>query len=211
MNETSRELVERASGGDGPAVDRLIELHLPGLRRFVHNRVGGLVQARETASDVVQSACREVLEHMDRFRYDGEEGFKRWLYRTALRKIQDRQRYYLAEKRDIGREVPISTGGQSSQGGGGRRERFFHSLSQATPSEIAGAKEEIERVEALFGDLPDNYRRIIQLAHFEGKSHAEIAAEFKITETNSRVLLSRALARLARLVREAQGGEQESR
>jgi len=90
-------------------VEELIARHLPGLRAYVAGRVDRLVHAKESNADIVQSVCREVLEHIARFEHRSEAGFKQWLYRTAERKIIDRYRYYTAEKRDAAREELLRT------------------------------------------------------------------------------------------------------
>jgi len=54
----------------------------------------------EETVDLVQSVCREVLQHRERFAHPEERGFQRWLYRTALRKIAHRAEYWRAAKRD---------------------------------------------------------------------------------------------------------------
>lgn len=189
MIPESRDLVDRASRGDAIAVDDLVALHLPGLEAYVRSHVGELVAGKESASDLVQSACREVLAHLDRFRYDGEAGFQRWLYATALRKIQDRHRYYKAEKRDAGREVHQPSG---------IAEQLFGASS--TPSGQAAVRDDLARVERALVELPENYRTVIRLAYLESLPHAEVAARMGIQESNARMLLSRALARLARVL-----------
>ena len=55
----------------------------------------------------------------------------------------------------------------------------------------------MERFEQAFAALPENYRRVVEMHHVEGLSHADIAERLGIQEPHSRVLLSRALARLA--------------
>ena len=61
---------------------------------------GQVLFYRESASDIVQSVCREVLQNMERFRHPSEAAFKRWLFKTAVRKIAHRREYYGAAKRD---------------------------------------------------------------------------------------------------------------
>src|SRR5688572_32117892 len=87
------------------AAGALIERHWTGVHAFVRANLGRVVRAGESASDLVQSTCREVLAHLSRFRHGGEQGFERWLYATARRKIQDRHRHRLAEKRCAAREA----------------------------------------------------------------------------------------------------------
>ena len=92
MNDSSSspDLLRQASGGDDAALGELLARHLPGLRAYVRQRTGQAIRARESVSDLVQSVCREVIQHADRFQYGGEVGFKPWLYKTALRKIANR-------------------------------------------------------------------------------------------------------------------------
>ncbi len=194
MDDPSRKLVERASDGDGLAADALLERFLPELRAFVARRAGPGLERRESTSDLVQSTCREVLQHLPRFRYDGEDGFRRWLFKTALRKIQDRHCYWQAERRRAERETtaePLSP--SRSRGREGPR-------TSATPSRAAAASEELERVARALAELPESYREVIRLHQVEGLSHQEIAGRLGTSEAYARTLLSRGLARLARVL-----------
>jgi len=62
------------------------------------------------------------------------------------------------------------------------------------------AFEEIERVEAAFDKLSDDYRQVILLSRIVGLSHREVAREMGRNEAAVRKLLSRALARLLLLL-----------
>ena len=59
--DESLPFIAKALGGDAAAIDSLLGMHLPGLRGFLQNRAGDLLQGKETVSDLVQSTCREVL------------------------------------------------------------------------------------------------------------------------------------------------------
>ena len=95
-DEPSRVWIERATQGDVVAVDALLGLHLPELQEYVRRRMGDVLD-QESSSDLVQSTCREVLQHLDRFQFDGEEGFRRWLWATALRKIKAPEHFAFEE------------------------------------------------------------------------------------------------------------------
>jgi RNA polymerase sigma-70 factor (ECF subfamily) len=192
MQDAMRQLVERASRGDRPAIDELLAQHLPALRAFIRLRAGPVIRARESASDLAQSVCREVLDHIDRFAYGDEPGFRAWLYTTALRKIMNRHEYYAAEKRDHRRETPLDALGQSSAEALGG---VYRSLS--SPSQHAMKREEIEQVEQAFDRLGEEQREVISLAHVVGLSRAEIAQQLGKSEGAVRTMLSRALADLA--------------
>jgi len=193
------ELVELARSGSVPAVDELLEGHLPGLRAFIRLRSGPIVRGRESASDIAQSVCREVLENVDRFQHGGEVGFKRWLYTSALRKLQDRAEYWRRQKRDIGREVPISPAG------GSLAELSLAYRSVSSPSMQAMGNEDVARIEAAFDELTDGDREVITLARIVGLSHKQIAETLGKSEGACRVALNRALARLSTLLDD--GGE----
>lgn len=180
----TRELVQKASRGDRPAIDELLRQHLPGLRAFIRLRAGPLVRRCESESDLAQSVCREVLEQIDRFQYADDHGFRRWLYTTALRKILDRQDYWLAGKRDVRRAASDAVLGD-----------VYRSFS--TPSRAAMRQEEIEAVERAFDRLDEEKREVISLAHVVGLSRAEIAEQLGKSEGAVRTMLSRALAELA--------------
>lgn len=184
------ELVRRAQRGDDAAVDELLRGHLPGLRAFVRLRAGEVVRLKESASDLVHSVCREVLEELPSLEYRGEAAFRGWLYRAAERKIVDRARFWKAEKRDLRRELAPAVGATTDE-----LMRSYASLH--TPSQDAIVHEEVLRIEAAFEQLPEHYREVITLARLVGLPHREIAAEMGKTEGAVRILLFRALAELS--------------
>ena len=187
-------LVEQASRGDQPAIDELLERHLGGLRAYVRLHLSPELRARESASDIVQSVCREVLEHIDRFRYGGEAGFKHWLYATALRRILDKDDFHTAQRRDVRREVPAEAAAT-----------MLAAWNAPSPSRLAEAREELLRLERGFDRLGEAQREVIVLSRLVGCSHREIAERLGTTEAAARVALHRALARLSALLQEELG------
>jgi len=192
-------MTDRKPAPDAPddfPIEALIEKHLPGLRAYVASRVDRLVHSKESNADIVQSVCREVLEHIDRFAHRSEAGFKQWLYRTAERKIIDRYRYYTAEKRDASREVPPPPEGASDDGG--LLAQALHEAAglRPTPSHEAIAREELLRTSRAFEGLPAVYREVILLSRVHGMPHAEIARRLGKSEGAVRNLLYRGLGAL---------------
>jgi RNA polymerase sigma-70 factor (ECF subfamily) len=178
-------------------VERLLAEHLPGLRAFVRLRAGPLVRARETESDVVQSTCREVLEHREIYRHGGEAGFRHWLYTTALRKILNKHEFHAAARRDARRDVPADAASDAAL--------IDAYACLCTPSRVAAAKEELARIEAAFERLPDDYREVVLLSRLVGLPRAEVALSMGRSEASVRNLLHRALAQLAGLLEPAPG------
>jgi RNA polymerase sigma factor (sigma-70 family) len=185
-------------GSSGPAdraaIEQELARQLPALTRFLARRAAGVVLERESASDLAQSVCREALERVagERLKFEGAAELKQWLYKAALLKISERRRHHLAQRRDAGREVALPSWSQ-----GLSRAEFFRTL--LTPSRVAAAREDLDRIESAFDRLTPDHRRVITMAKVEGLSHQEIAARLGTSEGNSRVMLSRALARLATL------------
>jgi RNA polymerase sigma-70 factor (ECF subfamily) len=200
----SRTLIDRATHGDDAAVELLLERHLPGLEAYIRLRTGRLLKAKESASDILQSVCREVLEHVDRYQYRGEAQFRHWLYTTAMRKIINKSEYYKAEKRDAAREVRI----QATHATHTNRDDALAATYRSffTPSRHLEAREELSRMERAFAALPDDKRDVILLAKVIGLSRAEIAQQMGRSEVAVRSLLSRALAELAEML-ETPGGD----
>lgn len=197
MGENPERAVDRLVGllssGDPGAVHALLERYLGDLHAYVARHAGDALQLREAPEDMVQSVCREVLEGVQRgaFTYRGEAEFRQWLYQAALHKIQMRARYFAAERRGQERETPLAALDDS------RGELPLGTTR--TPSRSAVAREEHERFVAALRQLPAEQQRLIEWAHFEGLGHREIASRLGVSEANSRMMLSRALARLARI------------
>ena len=193
------DLMRKATSGDGAAMDRLLERHLPALRAFVRLRAGPAVAEHESNSDLVQSVCREVLEGAGAFEYRGEAAFKSWLFTTALRKIVEKDRYYRAEKRDVGRNVSLAGGAESGTGEQALAQCY---ATLVTPSHDAAMREQMQRVEQAFARLNEEQREVITLARIVGLPHAEIARTLGRSEESCRQLLRRSLLRLAEVLDE---------
>ncbi len=196
MSGSDQQLYERASRGDDHAVEALLERHLPGLRTYVRHNVSPGVLAKESSSDLVQSVCREVLQNIDNFQYQGEAAFRSWLYQAALRKLIDRQRYYKAEKRDAGREAALEYSSELSS----QAASVLAASLAGSPSSDAILREEIGRLELAFSQLEGSDREIIHLVYVRGLTHAQVASQLGCTEVASRKQLSRALARLSKRI-----------
>jgi RNA polymerase sigma factor (sigma-70 family) len=170
-----------------PASDR-IAAHVGALHAYVRMRLGRSLRAREESEDIAQSVVREALEDVHRFE-GGDDGLRGWLLKLAENKIRDRARFWRRDRRDVARETA------------GASDSDDHVLvacrSLLTPSRVAAAREDLERVERAFATLSDEHRRVILLARVAGLSHAEVARTMDRSELATRALLSRAMAKLA--------------
>ena len=188
-------LVEQATQGDGDALDALLERHLPNLLTYVRLHAGPLLLGKESAIDLVQSVCRQVLGELDRFEYRGEPAFRKWLFTTALNKIRKRHRYWRAEGRDPRREA--APAGSTSGFDLGAL-----AVSYTTPSRVAIAEEDMARLEHAFDQLSDDDKKVITLSRILDLPHRDVAQELGRSEGATRVMLHRALYRLGALLKQ---------
>ncbi len=175
------------AGSQDAAIERLLAEHLPGLRAYVRLKTGPLVRARESESDVVQSTCRKVLEHKDRFQHGDAGHFRRWLYKTALRTILDKHDFHTAARRDARRDVGVAND-----------ELLAAYAGFCTPSRVASAHEQLDRIENAFAALESDQREVVLLSRIIGLSRAEVAEEMGRSEASVRNLLHRTLVHLSR-------------
>jgi RNA polymerase sigma factor (sigma-70 family) len=190
-DSTTTDRLGRALAGDADARAQLFEQHVAQLRAFVRPRLGARLRARESSLDIAQSALREAWQGFERLPVDelrlDRSGFRRWLLGVADRKVKSRGRFWSRLRRSSAREEPGSAPRIDELAGRGA----------ATPDEEAVAREELGRIERAFAALPPDWREVIVLVRLQGASHAEAARRLGRTESATRTLLSRALARLA--------------
>lgn len=181
----------RASqAGDPPSIDELLRRHVPGVRALVRLRMSPLLRAHESGSDLVQSACRELLGKLDGFLYQGEEAFRAWLANAVLLKLKTKERDLLAQKRDARRNVDV--GGDVDAAG------LLACYSQVlSPSRELIAAERVRDLEAAFDTLPEHYREVITLSRIAKLPRDEVAKAMQRSEDSIRNMLPRALAALA--------------
>jgi RNA polymerase sigma-70 factor (ECF subfamily) len=198
--EDNREaLVETVSHGDKPAIDKLFERHLAALRTHVRLRSDSLLRSHDSCSDIVQSVCCDVLEHLADFDYHGEDEFEAMLLRKATFTIIDRLRYLTRRKRDVRREVPLDSSGQDSwitDADAVRR----HGLAVASPPQVAIRHEMMEKLDAAFARLPEEQQKVFVMSKMMGMSHDAIARSMGKTSLAIRSLLHRAFVRLGRIL-----------
>ncbi len=174
----------------GPARASLGErilANLPGLTRFVRRRMGPELASRESASDIVQSTCRELLRSASDYEERGEASFQHWIRSAAEHKLANRARHWRAARRGDGEESLDADGAVPDP----------VSPAAEGPLQEALLREEAERLRGAFQSLPGEYRRVIVRFQIDGASQAAIAAELGRTSEAVRKLIARAMSRLS--------------
>jgi RNA polymerase sigma-70 factor (ECF subfamily) len=78
------ELVRRATGGDGLALEALVTRHAPRVNRLAAQLLGDLEEARDAAQESLVKLCTKLRQ------FRGEAQFATWLHRLVVNTCRDR-------------------------------------------------------------------------------------------------------------------------
>jgi RNA polymerase sigma-70 factor, ECF subfamily len=187
-------LVEGLRAGDEAAFAAVMRMYGTGMLRVAEM----YVSSRAVAEDVVQEAWVGVLRGIGRF--EGRSSLKTWLYRIVANTAKTRG---VRESRS----VPFSSLGGDGDEGTVDADRFIGSGERfpghwAVPPQAWApegrllADETLEVVERAIDKLPPAQRAVITMRDVQGFTSEEVCNALDLTETNQRVLLHRARAKV---------------
>ena len=197
-NPDTLELLERWHGGDVGALERLIELHLPWIRRYASARMGRELRAFESSEDVVQHALASFFQHGPSFVPQNEAQFRGLLARVVLNRLHDLHDYATAARRDRAREQALPSSGVSRIGA--------HARSADSPTRAAEDNEARSFVALAMQLIDPEDRHLIRLREWEQREYADIGRELAITPDAARMRFQTAVARLGKQVKQLQSG-----
>jgi RNA polymerase sigma-70 factor, ECF subfamily len=189
-------LVEGLRAGDEAAFAALMRMHGASMLRVAQM----YVSTRAVAEEVVQEAWLGVLKGIDRF--EGRSSLKTWLFRILVNTAKTRG---IREARSL----PFSALADDVGEGAVPVDRFlgagerFPGHWAVPPASWAGIPEErllsaetMDVVRRTIGLLPPAQKTVLTLRDVEGFSAEEVCNALDLTETNGRVLLHRARAKV---------------
>ena len=192
------ELLGRWHAGEGEALHRLIERHLPDVREHVHRLLGNDLRRKDETGDFVQEAMLELLRYSPRFQVANGRQFHQLVIRIIENVLRDKHDWYRRKRRAMDRERPLPESSILQLGS---------TRSSRTPGAAAERHERQALVRLALELMGDADRQIIILREYDGLSYAEIAEKQGAQESAVRMRLSRALNRLGRKMRELSDGE----
>jgi RNA polymerase sigma-70 factor (ECF subfamily) len=167
-------LGSRLAAGDDRALAQVFDQLAPTVYRAALRVLGD----PGTAQDVVQDVFVELWTHPDR--YDPGAGTLRtYLSVLARHRAVDLLR---SELRRLARQE--------------RHHQLTPQPRSPSPAEMLSAAEAAGKVRAAVRLLPDEQRRVIELAYFEGMSYREVALAVGIPEGTAKSRLRLAMAKL---------------
>jgi RNA polymerase sigma-70 factor (ECF subfamily) len=205
-------LVAALRRGDETAFAMLVERYQPAMLRIARMYVA----TRAVAEEVVQEAWVGVLKGLDRF--EGRSSLRTWIFRILVNTAKTRG------QREA-RSVPFSSIWMADTDGEPAVEpdRFLpqgHPLSpghwadlpvgwESAPEERLLSQETLAEVSRAIETLPPNQREVIRMRDVLGWPSSDVCNALDISQTNQRVLLHRARAKVRRALEGYLGAERE--
>jgi RNA polymerase sigma-70 factor (ECF subfamily) len=182
------ELLRSLRAGDEGAYMALVDKYGPSLLRVAMM----YVPSRAVAEEVVADTWLAVVTGLERF--EGRSSLKTWLFRILTNKAKTRGR------REA-RSRPFSSFDGDEDGTAVDVDRFacdgrWVAPPRGVPEERLLAGEARRVVDEAIAALPPNQRAVITLRDVEGLSAEEACNVLGVSETNQRVLLHRARAKV---------------
>lgn len=191
----TRTLLQRLHANDPEALPQLLERDLEWITTQVQKRVGAQLRQNAETMDFVQDAVIDALHHGPRFVVSDKDQFRRLMARIVENAVRKRHRFLHAERRDVARAQPLPSESICDL-----------DASKDNPARAAERSEHRAWVQLAIEMLGEADRDLVRLRQWEGMSFAEVGKVLGIEEDAARMRFKRALAKLARMVKEIRAG-----
>jgi RNA polymerase sigma-70 factor (ECF subfamily) len=196
--QQTEDLLAEARGGDGEAVNRLLEGHRAAVRRMIDLRMDQVLKRRLDASDIAQEVMIEANRRLREYLKNPAMPFHLWLRQMAKDRLIDaHRRHRQAARRTMDREQPLVAAA---------RDRSSLDLAaqlrdeQLTPAAAAAWEELQRRFEVACSQLEEPDQEIVFMRHFEHLSNGEAAGALGLSPQAASMRYLRAMRRLRELL-----------
>lgn len=201
VNGNEAGLIEALRGGDESAFRDLVRMYNASLLRVAQI----YVSSRAVAEEVVQETWLAVLEGLDRF--EGRSSLKTWIFtilanRAKTRAIRERRMIPFSALSPERVPEPAVEPERFRDSEDPRWPGHWTSPPQPWPEDKLVSRETREKLAEAIDQLPASQRAVISLRDLEGWPSEEVCNALGISETNQRVLLHRARAKVRRALEE---------
>jgi RNA polymerase sigma-70 factor, ECF subfamily len=195
--DAAGEVVDRLLAGDEEAFAQLVAAHHGALLRLALT----FVSDRGTAEEVVQETWLAVVKGLKSF--ERRSSLKTWIFRILVnrartRGARDGRTVNFSELEDVEDDTSLL----DRFSGQGRWVQPPALWQEQDPEDLLLRRETVDSLEDAVARLPPAQRAVITLRDIQGVEAQEVCNVLSITETNQRVLLHRARAKV-RAVMEA--------
>jgi RNA polymerase sigma-70 factor (ECF subfamily) len=182
--------------------DRPLDVYRDYLRLLARIQLGPRLKAKMDASDIVQQTILQAHEARDFFRGKTEPEKLAWLRTILANVLAAAARQFETQARDVRQERSLDAQLELSAS----RMESLLAADQTSPSQGAVRSEELLRLAAALGSLPEDQRLAVELHHLKGLSVADVAESLGRTRAAVVGLLFRGLKRLRELLLTEQEG-----
>jgi RNA polymerase sigma-70 factor (ECF subfamily) len=188
--------LEQARAGEVTALGQVLELYRNYLRLVARTLTGPALRLRTSPSDLVQETFLEAYRDFPRFVGRTEPELVAWLRQILVRTLADQVKFHQRKGRDHRREESLEEALSRSCAAA---QEALAQLS-GTPSEHAAQREQAVLLADAVEKLPPDYREVFILRTLEHVPFEEIAARMNRSPGAARMLWTRALEQLKRLL-----------
>jgi RNA polymerase sigma-70 factor, ECF subfamily len=184
--------LKQAQKGDAGAIEQIVESLRPYLTLIADQELDRRLQAKLGASDLVQSALFAANQQFGNFRGNSLEALRGWVRQILRNDLTDARRGFMyAACRNVGAEIRVDD-----------LPVIADPLVDpwATPATMTSVQEQFDIVDAALHQLPENYRRAIQMRNWQDRTFREIGEELGTGEDAARKLWGRAILRLKEVI-----------
>ena len=174
---TDSELVDKATNGDGRALDALVERYSPRVNRLASQLMGDLEEARDAAQESLVKVCTRLKQ------FRGEAQFATWLHRLVVNTCRDRMAF-----QRVRRAEPL--------------ELDEHATDGIDPSNLAVLADLRRDLADALSRLSNDQRIAVVLRDSFGMSYKEISRVARMPVGTAKCYVHRARARLRTLLEE---------
>ena len=189
-------LLDRARAGDTQAEERLLAMCRNYLSVIARQQIGSWLRPKVDASDLVQQTLLEAHRGLAQFEGRSREEWLAWLRQIQARNAVDFVRHFQqAEKRCVGREVPLA-----AMGGGASDAVAFDPVDPAdTPSQVVMQWERELQVADALTQLAADYQQVVMLRNVEQLPFDQVARRMNRSRPAVQMLWMRAIRQLQSL------------
>ena len=149
-----------------------------------------IVKNSDDAEDLTLETFGKAFKYLDK--YSPQYAFSTWLFRIAVNNSID----FIRHKNNSPQCVDNDSLNMEQE------QLIEHSQSEVTPTpeEHIMDKQRVEMLRCAVSQLPDKYRKVVELRYYEELSYEEIAERLNISLSNVKIQLLRAKNMLSQLM-----------
>ena len=202
-SHSTRILIERIQDGDEAAKNELYDRCFVPVLFLVRVNLGRKLRTKLESWDIAQEALMKSLRDLQKFRYETDDAFRRFLSKKVVEVIRDQADYWSAAKRDVSRERSVY---RSPHGDGvvAAADGLVDHRRAQSPSEVLCLDDDLNRLaealDALSEESPEQWEVVVQIK-LVGRSLADLAEEQGVTKDAIKMKARRGMVRLASIFR----------